>query len=577
KASDHLESLTLKGSLALYQKQFDQFEQVAQKVLQINPAYSRFYTQAGEALAKRYLFKEAVGMFQKALALNPQDAEAHAGLGTTLSRLAKLAPAKAELEKAFKLDPYNVWTGNLLSLFDSYVDYDTLRTAHFVIRLHKQDRPILGPYAAALAERAYAAMVPRYKVKLDLPVHIEIFPKHDDFAVRCFGLPGSQVFLGICFGPLVTMNSPRARPLGTFNWSETLWHEFAHVVHLTLTQNRVPRWLAEGISVYETTRANPAWAMNMQPAIIRAIQEDDLIPLAKLDRGFTGDPRRVTFSYYQASLMVQFIVQRYGFNTLLQLLDAFKHNQETPQAIKSTLGMNLKDFDKEFLRYLKKSFPYQQIDFGKKLAELVEDKKPSRLLLKKVLDQNPKLYFVQLRYAKSLIDDNEFEKAIPILEQALQRFPEFVGPDNPYKLLALSYLSIGDTSKAMQRLLQLIRRDGKNYQAAIQLAGLARNAGRPDLEQEALVTANQVYPYNLEIHRRLGEIFLQKQQAEEAVREFKVLLALNPMDKASAHCSLAEALLLAHKKKEANRHVLKALEIAPTYPRAQAILLKTVQ
>ena len=55
--------------------------------------------------------------------------------------------------------------------------------------------------------------------------------------------------LGACFGRVVTMDSPRARPPGEFNWGATLWHELAHVITLQLSNQRVPRWLTEGISV----------------------------------------------------------------------------------------------------------------------------------------------------------------------------------------------------------------------------------------------------------------------------------------------------------------------------------------
>ena len=46
--------------------------------------------------------------------------------------------------------------------------------------------------------------------------------------------------LGACFGRVVTLDSPRARPPGDFSWGETLWHEMAHVITLQLSRQRVP-------------------------------------------------------------------------------------------------------------------------------------------------------------------------------------------------------------------------------------------------------------------------------------------------------------------------------------------------
>ena len=91
-----------------------------------------------------------------------------------------------------------------------------------------------------------------------------MFPKHDDFAVRNLGLPGMIGALGACFGRVVTLDSPHARPPGEYNWQPTLWHELAHVVTLQLSNNRVPRWLTEGISVWEERRGRPEWGREME-------------------------------------------------------------------------------------------------------------------------------------------------------------------------------------------------------------------------------------------------------------------------------------------------------------------------
>jgi Tfp pilus assembly protein PilF len=61
-----------------------------------------------------------------------------------------------------------------------------------------------------------------------------------------------------------------------------------------------------------------------------------------------------------------------------------------------------------------------------------------------------------------------------------------------------------------------------------------------------------------------------------AVREFRAALAIGPADRASAHCDLGEGYLLAGRSAEAKREALAALEIAPSFERAQDLLLKVV-
>jgi Flp pilus assembly protein TadD len=70
---------------------------------------------------------------------------------------------------------------------------------------------------------------------------------------------------------------------------------------------------------------------------------------------------------------------------------------------------------------------------------------------------------------------------------------------------------------------------------------------------------------------------MQTDRPEIAVREFKAVVALGPVDQASAHTDLAESYLKSGKRVEARRQTLAALEIAPSYERAQDLLLKLAE
>ena len=78
-------------------------------------------------------------------------------------------------------------------------------------------------------------------------------------------------------------------------------------------------------------------------------------------------------------------------------------------------------------------------------------------------------------------------------------------------------------------------------------------------------------------HSGLGRLALKHNQPETALREFRAALAIGPADRASAHCDLAEAYLLANRPAEAKAQALSALEIAPSYNRAQELLLRAIK
>ena len=72
---------------------------------------------------------------------------------------------------------------------------------------------------------------------------------------------------------------------------------------------------------------------------------------------------------------------------------------------------------------------------------------------------------------------------------------------------------------------------------------------------------------------QLGRRLLAKNSRQPALVEFQAALALGPSNLAEAHTDVGEALFKLGRKDEARRHVLLALQQAPTYARAQDILL----
>ena len=126
-------------------------------------------------------------------------------------------PARAHGARArrSRTDPFDVVTYNLLA-DDGHARQVRHRaaTATLVIRMHKDEAPVLQEYAVPLAQQALTTLSKRYQFTPKGPILIEIFPKHDDFAVRNVGLPGMIGALGACFGRVVTMDSPQRAAAG---------------------------------------------------------------------------------------------------------------------------------------------------------------------------------------------------------------------------------------------------------------------------------------------------------------------------------------------------------------------------
>ena len=243
------------------------------------------YRIVGSHTARAYRFPEAVTLVERALAVDPENTRAHAELGMHLLRTGDEAGAREALERAFEDDPFDVITFNLLNMMDTLDEFETFERGDLIVRLHPDEAPVLSEYVLDLAQEALDELSARYEMQVEGPILVEVFPTHDDFAVRNLGLPGMIGALGACFGNVVTMDSPRALPPGDFNWRSTLWHEIAHVITLQMSEQRLPRWLSEGVSTYEEKRKRQEWGRDQVLSFARALNDDKVLPLRELNSG----------------------------------------------------------------------------------------------------------------------------------------------------------------------------------------------------------------------------------------------------------------------------------------------------
>ena len=220
-------------------------------------------------------------------------------------------------------DPYNVLAFNLTILRDEMKNFRTVETPKFTLRMPAEEVEIYGDRALELLDEAHEVLCRKYGLILDKPVLVEFFPHQQDFAIRTFGNLGGGGILGACFGTVVTMNSPGSLAANRNNWEATLWHEFCHVVTLTVTKNKMPRWLSEGISVYEETQRNPAWGEHLTPRYREMILvEGALTPISELSSAFLSAPsgEHLMFAYYQAGQVVEFLIDRFGIEAFRDIL-----------------------------------------------------------------------------------------------------------------------------------------------------------------------------------------------------------------------------------------------------------------
>ncbi|MDO8680421.1 MAG: tetratricopeptide repeat protein [Acidobacteriota bacterium] len=565
----HLEALSMKAALAYVEGQNQEYQDTLAATLKINPTYGEIHRIVGSVTAHYYRFDEAVEQVRKAIALDRENNRAYADLGAHLMRTGDERNARRALETAFRVDPFDTVTFNLLTLLDNLEPFDTIKDGDMIIRLHPDESPVMRHSAPQLARAALDALSKRWEFTPKGPILVEMFPKHDDFAVRTLGLPGMLGALGACFGRVVTLDSPKARDPGTFNWGETLWHEMAHVITLQLSNNRLPRWLSEGTSVFEERRARDDWGREMDLPFTRAIDRGQVIKLRELNSGFSN-PETISLAYYQASLVVEHIAEVHGQRKLRELVRSYADGLDTEAAIKHALGVDIDDLQKTFDAFIDKRFATAR----RALAE-VEGLGPDTPLerLKTIAAANPGSYAAQMSLGMALQESSP-DAAIAALEQAAALVPNATGDDSPNAMIAAIALKKGDKPRAARALDALTAHAQTDVTSSRELVTLLDGARDPARLQVALRRLVAIDPFDAQAQSKLGRITLDAGNVPEAIRMFRAALGARPVDRAGAHADLAEALALAGEKDEAKKQALAALEIAPTFTRAQDLLLK---
>ncbi|MCC7194641.1 MAG: tetratricopeptide repeat protein [Gemmatimonadaceae bacterium] len=552
------------------------FNAARERALAINPRDAGFYVTLAEGAGRVRRYAVAADFARQAVAADSTNWKARSVLGMNLLRLGRIAEGKAALDASFKGDPYDVWVKNTLDLLDTFKNYDETRTPHALLMIEKTESPVLSIYLSDLAERAYTTFAQRYRYEPPPPIRIEVYRSHADFSVRTVGLAGLGA-LGVSFGTTLAFDSPAARDAGPFNWASTVWHELAHTFTLGATDHRVPRWLSEGLSVWEEHRARPGWGQSVSPEFLGAFQQGRLVPVSRMNDGFMRPafPEQVILSYYQASLICDLIARDFGEQAIVALLGEYKAGRTTDEAFRAVLKESPAAFDKRFDAYVKSRF-------ARALAALVSDgpEYPAGMLpdeLAARADSMPGSWRTQMLAAEALTRARRPADAIRALERAHALFPEYGGAGSPAAALSGLYLQRGDTAKAMAMLGVVAQSDESAFEANMMLGRLALARRDTAAAVDAFERAVWINPFPADLHSTLATIAAARKDHARAIRERRALVALDPVDKAEALYQLAVAYRDGGDATAAKRAVLGALEEAPNFGKAQDLLLAIVE
>jgi tetratricopeptide (TPR) repeat protein len=591
---ESLTTLSVLAARAALEERTEDFERYSAQVDAFSPNNPRFLGDIADSFGKNYRFTEAVEFARASIAADPEYWQGYTLLGNNLVRLGEEEEGKVNLEIGYENDPFNVMTSNILKVFDTLETYATLESEHFKVHMSDRDAQILWPYLEPLLEESWDTLTAKYGYEPESPILIEVFENSEDFAVRSVGLPDIGPLVGICFGKVITLISPDTL---TANWQEIVWHEFMHVITLQMTDNRMPRWLSEGISVWEEREGRPYWGRDQGLDLVRAATQDKLLPIASLNSGFSGARNNadLSFAYFQSYLVVDYITDAYGFDKLVDLIDQYAFIKEDGDRFAEVFGMSINEFDAGFRGWIDQRVQEINVyahtedvpDEGEGhghgirenssaiLAELYNNASLKQHMRSRI-EENPRDFQAYLQLGIVLFKEEGFEEAKSYLETAYEMLPSYTGYPSPPLVLAQIYEREGNRDMQLQWLETLLESLQHDYGSAIILAESAMEQGDYDRAAYYIDRAIQVDPYRQDVHQLKADYAMAVNDPQLAVTEFEVLMNLEISDPVEARTNLAEAYLRNGQISEAKQNVLYALEQAPSFERAQRLLLESV-
>lgn len=230
-----------------------------------------------------------------------------------------------------------------------FLDYDDTRFAWKQLDAGKVRLSYYGDTEAQarhLLDVATAALVrisEQIGVEPDRPIKIYVYGSKADMSDALVSRSTTYDAFTTTLG--VVISDDTLLLLGPASGAEqTLAHELTHIVVGEATDNPfhapIPRWLDEGLAMYN----EGSLPRYNQQALDEAVATDSLISVRSLS-AYTGDPALVDLFYGQSYSIVEYLLDTYGRDKMVELLDVFERGSHQEDALLEVFGFGLDELD----------------------------------------------------------------------------------------------------------------------------------------------------------------------------------------------------------------------------------------
>lgn len=285
---------------------------------------------------------------KEALALLPKHIPSLILLGQIHYQRQELQKAEEIWEKAYTYDPHNMELKQMLARLKDEKKIETglkqLDAYYFDIRFDKETVEAEIYDIRQYLQEAYRDVgrdfnyYPRHKIPVILYTH-EDFKKLRRTPDWVAGIFDGKIRLPV-----------KKNSLTTKEFKRLLWHEYTHAVVFYLTDGRCPTWFNEGLAKYEELKQGKPDLTLLK----KAINEDYCIPVNHLASSFSlqTDPEKLNLAYMEAYSFVEFIMDRWSFYVIKDILEHLKQGKSMEEAFYEETYRSMDKLNKDWCDYI---------------------------------------------------------------------------------------------------------------------------------------------------------------------------------------------------------------------------------
>lgn len=342
-------------------KDFYEADRYLSQALAIEPnnekyrkAYAAVLFYKAQMRAKEGYSEEAMRLYEKAAALDPQNAAAWGQASNFAWASQKLSQAQNYLDKAKAIDPDSK---NVKILEDRLKNsklessQQVERSQHFVLSADASYMKNVGSHNVLYdLEDAFNAVSYKlsYYPKEQIPV---VFYSGSDF-YRHWNLPGrvNAFFDGKLRIPYYSDKTP------VNLYKPILMHELTHAFVSLMTDKPIPQWLNEGLAQWVEGKQIDRKSKDAMMTYEVAKRSHDIAHLDSVlqQQKNSFNNTQMTLAYMKSYSFVDYLIEQRGVWVVLELIKKYSTFSSADEAFKNFYHQNLKDLEKDWLRWFER-------------------------------------------------------------------------------------------------------------------------------------------------------------------------------------------------------------------------------